>query len=43
MIGQPLPTWSKGKQFSTFEPVPDVEFGDAAASPVGGGRRRQPT
>ena len=38
MIGQPLPTWSKGKQFSTFEPVPDVQFGDAAASPVGGGQ-----
>ena len=37
MIGQPLPTWSKGKQFSAFEPVPDVQFGDAAASPVGGG------
>ena len=38
MIGQPLPTWSKGNQFSTFEPVPDVQFGDAAASPVGGGQ-----
>jgi len=38
MIGQPLPTWSKGKQFSTFEPVPDLQFGDAAASPVGGGQ-----
>jgi len=38
MIGQPLPTWSKGKQFSTFEPVPDVQFGDAAASPIGGGQ-----
>ncbi|MGA2491358.1 MAG: cell envelope integrity protein TolA [Roseiarcus sp.] len=38
MIGQPLPTWSKGKQFSTFDPVPDVQFGDAAASPVGGGQ-----
>ena len=37
MIGQPLPTWSKGKQFSTFEPVPEVDFGAAAASPVGGG------
>jgi TonB family protein len=37
MIGQPLPTWSKSKQFSTFEPVPDVQFGDAAKSPVGGG------
>jgi protein TonB len=37
MIGQPLPTWSKGKQFSTFEPLPDVDFGVAAASPVGGG------
>ncbi len=40
MIGQPLPTWSKGKEFSTFEPVPDVQFGDAAASPVGGGQAR---
>ncbi len=40
MIGQPLPTWSKGKQFSAFEPVPDVQFGDAAASPVGGGEAR---
>jgi len=38
MIGQPLPTWSKGNQFSTFEPVPDIQFGDAAASPVGGGQ-----
>jgi protein TonB len=38
MIGQPLPTWSKGNQFSTFEPVPDAQFGDAAASPVGGGQ-----
>jgi protein TonB len=38
MIGQPLPTWSKGNQFSIFEPVPDVQFGDAAASPVGGGQ-----
>jgi protein TonB len=38
MIGQPLPTWSKGKQFSTFDPLPDVQFGDAAASPVGGGQ-----
>ena len=37
MIGQPLPTWSKGTQFSTFDPLPDVQFGDAAASPVGGG------
>jgi TonB family protein len=37
MIGQPLPTWSTGKQFSTFDPLPDVQFGDAAASPVGGG------
>jgi protein TonB len=37
LIGQPLPTWSKGKQFSTFEPLPDVDFGVAAASPVGGG------
>jgi protein TonB len=37
MIGQPLPTWSKSKQFSTFEPLPDVDFGVAAASPVGGG------
>lgn len=37
MIGQPLPTWSKGKQFSTFEPLPAVDFGAAAASPVGGG------
>ena len=40
LIGQPLPTWSKGKQFSTFEPLPDVEFGVAAASPVGGGGAR---
>jgi protein TonB len=38
MIGQPLPTWSKGKQYSTFDPVPDVQFGAAAASPVGGGQ-----
>ena len=38
MIGEPLPTWSKGKQFSTFEPVPDVQFGDAAVSPIGGGQ-----
>lgn len=38
LIGQPLPTWSKGKQFSTFEPLPDVDFGVAAASPVGGGQ-----
>lgn len=37
MIGQPLPTWSKSKDFSSFEPVPDVQFGAAAASPVGGG------
>jgi len=37
MIGQPLPTWSKSQQFSAFEPVPDVQFGAAAASPVGGG------
>jgi protein TonB len=37
MIGQPLPTWSKGKQFSTFEPVPDAEFRGDAASAVGGG------
>ena len=40
MIGQPLPTWSKGKQFSAFEPVPEVQFGDSAASPVGGGQAR---
>jgi protein TonB len=40
LIGQPLPTWSKGKQFSTFEPLPDVDFGVAAASPVGGGGAR---
>ena len=37
MIGQPLPTWSKSQQFSTFEPLPDVKFGVAAASPIGGG------
>jgi protein TonB len=37
MIGQPLPTWSKGKEFSTFEPVPDAQFAGDAASPVGGG------
>jgi len=37
MIGQPLPTWSKGNQFSTFEPVPDAQFAGDAASPVGGG------
>jgi protein TonB len=40
MIGQPLPTWSKSKEFSTFEPVPYVQFGDAGASPVGGGHAR---
>jgi protein TonB len=40
MIGQPLPTWSKGKQFSTFDPVPDVQFGGDAASPVGGGEAK---
>lgn len=38
MIGQPLPTWSKDKQFSTFEPVPDVQFGASATSPIGGGQ-----
>jgi protein TonB len=38
MVGQPFPTWSTGKQFSTFDPVPDVQFGAAAASPVGGGQ-----
>ncbi len=37
MIGQPLPTWSKGNQFSTFEPVPDFHFDGDAASRVGGG------
>ena len=37
MIGQPLPTWSKGNQFSTFEPVPDAQFSGDAASLVGGG------
>ena len=40
MIGQPLPTWSKGAQFSTFEPVPDAHFGGDAASSVGGGDAR---
>jgi len=38
LMGQPMPTWSKDKQYSTFEPVPDVDFGDAGASPVGGGQ-----
>ncbi len=37
MIGQPLPTWSKSKQFSTVEPVSGAEFRGDAASPVGGG------
>jgi len=37
MIGQPLPTWSTAKSFSTFDPVPDVKFGGEAASPIGGG------
>ena len=40
MIGQPLPTWSKGKQFSTFNPLPDVPLGDLGASPVDGGQAR---
>jgi protein TonB len=37
LTGQPMPTWSKDKQYSTFKPIPDVAFGDAAASPIGGG------
>ena len=40
MIGQPLPTWSKSKQFSTFDPIPDVQFGASAASPIGGGNAK---
>ena len=38
MMGEPLPTWSKAKQYSTFEPVPDAQFLSAGASPVGGGQ-----
>ena len=40
-VGQPLPNWNKGGQFSTFDPLPDVEFGSAAApTTVSGGKAK---
>ena len=40
-VGQPLPNWNKGGQFSTFDALPDVEFGSAAApTTVSGGKAK---
>ncbi len=40
-VGEPLPRWSAGAQFSTAESVPDIELGSAAgASPVSGGKAK---
>lgn len=40
-VGQPFPTWSKGGRFSTFDPLPDVEFGSAAAqTAIAGGKAK---
>jgi len=43
LIGQPFPTWSKGKPFSTFDPPSDVAFSGAAErseSPISGAARK---
>ena len=42
-VGQPLPTWSKGSSFSTFDPVPDVEFGSAAEQTIIAGGKAKKT
>ncbi len=41
-VGQPLPTWSKGGPFSTFDPLPDIELGSAAeATTITGGKAKK--
>jgi protein TonB len=41
LVGEPLPTWSAGAPISTFESVPDIELGSAAATtPVSGGKAK---
>jgi protein TonB len=43
MIGQPFPSWSKGKPFSTFEPPPDFAFAapaEKSESPISGEARK---
>ncbi len=41
-VGQPLPTWSKGGSFSTFDPLPDIEFGSAAEqTTIAGGKAKK--
>lgn len=40
-VGEPLPTWSKGGRFSTFDPLPDVELGSAAGpTKIAGGKAK---
>jgi len=41
-VGQPLPNWSKGGTFSSFDPLPDVEFGSAAeTTPIAAGKAKK--
>ncbi|HEY1942867.1 MAG TPA: TonB family protein [Roseiarcus sp.] len=41
-VGQPLPNWSKGGSFSTFDQVPDVDFGSAAEqTAIAGGKAKK--
>jgi periplasmic protein TonB len=43
LIGQPLPNWSNGGRFSTFDSVPDVQLGSAAEQTVISGGKAKKT
>jgi TonB family protein len=43
LIGQPLPNWSNGGRFSTFDAVPDIQLGAAAEQTIISGGKAKKT